>query len=299
MAETSEIADLVRRARKLRLSVLRQVRTHLAGSYASAFRGPGIEFQSVRPYQPGDDVRRIDWRVTARRPTAYVRRYQQERELRLLLALDASDSMCAGPRPARPAQRALLATAALGLAAAQNGDRVGALLFGEDVVAAIPARSGERHVLSILRRALEAPGGGSSTDLRPVLSQLRNCRGHVVAVLLSDFLTDPPPWAPDVRRILAAVARKHRLLAVHLPALARLPAGVILDGVDPESGRAVRVDASAGLKAPAADALRLHRGRTRDTLLQCGVPCVEIAGGTDPIPPLHRLLAQRRGARRA
>ncbi len=289
MAENTQVADLVRRARRLRLRVLRQVRTHLAGCYASAFRGAGIEFESVRPYEPGDDVRRIDWRVTARRPTVYVRQYQQERELRVLLALDVSDSMHIGPAEDAPVRRALLVAAALGLAAAENGDRVGALLFGREVLDAVPTRGGERHVLSILRRALEARPAGPATDLMPLLSQLRNCRGHVVCVLLSDFLTTPPVWRPDVRRALAGVARKHHLMAVQFPACANLPAGVVWDGADPESGQRIRLDASRGEDAP----MRRHRRRVRETVLRCGAPFAEIAPGTAPIPALHRLLATR------
>lgn len=289
--ETRRLPDeLYRQVRDLRLSVLRRVRTGLTGCYASAFRGPGIEFDEFRPYQPGDDVRHIDWHVTARRPEPHVKRYHEERELRVLLALDVSASMGASSAGAR----ALELTAALALSAANNGDRVGGLLFAEGVADTVPPRRGEKHALNFLRRALDEPGGGSSTDLRPVLRNLRNLRAHAVVVLLSDFLTDPAPWEPCVRTLLAACAEKHDMIALRMVAEAPAAAGarVVFEGIDAESGRGLRIDLDPGEANPWARELTTHRHRTLGVLRASGLRALEIEPADDQVSRLRRFLAR-------
>lgn len=280
--------ELYRDVRRLRLSVLRQVRTRLAGAYASAFRGVGMEFEEFAVYQPGDDVRHIDWQVTARRRQPHVKRFREERQLRVVLALDVSRSMDGGGNR----RRALRVTAALALSAASSGDRVGGMLFSDRVLATVPPRSGEKHALNFLRRALDAPDSAVRTDLRPVLRHVRNLRGHAVVVLLSDFLCEPDPWDPAMRTLLSACARKHDLLAVRFtgPPPEALPVGVIVRAAEAESGRRLRLNAFGAGATAWKDALERHVGFTRRALLNCGARVLELAPGEKQVARLMEFL---------
>ena len=278
------LAQLARRAKELRLRVLRTVRTQFAGRYSSAFHGRGMEFGDFVPYAPGDDARHIDWRVTARRPDPYVRRYIEERRLRMILAIDVSRSMAVGAPGTEPRVRALTAAALLALAAAQSGDTVGGFLFGGEVLEAVEPRRGEEHALGLVRRALASQARHRHTDLRPVLRRLRNLRGHALAVILSDFLSEPTPWEPDVQRLLAACARQHHLMAVILQSTPEVDsgAGVIVQAVQAEEGLRLHLDSyGAGLRALRA-ARREHLRNLEDVLGDCGVRSTAV-GEAEPI----------------
>ncbi len=289
------VGEVCRRVRGLRVHVARAVRTRLAGGYASAFPGPGVEFMELRPYVPGDELRRVDWRVTARRRTPYVRRYVEERELRVVIVLDVSRSMgtLKERRPAR--ERAATVVAALALAAAQSRDRVGLLSFGADVQTALPPRRGMRHALEAVRRALTEVAPGARTDLRPALRALRRLHGHAVAFLVSDFALEPGLARAEVRRLLAACARKHEVIAVHLPPepAPALPALVAVR--DAESGRAAWVDGARGDEAASGR----RAAAVRAALLSCGVPSARVEPEGDVAKELLRLFAGlRAGAAR-
>jgi uncharacterized protein (DUF58 family) len=270
-------SELYRRARALRLAALRRARTELAGVHASAFRGRGVEFAGLRGHEPGDDVRRIDWRVFARRRRLMVRDYVEERRLRVILAVDVSRSMDrAGGGRSR--ELAWQAAGTIALSAALAGDSVGALLFGQRVLACVPPRVGERHALSIACRLLAAPADGTCTDLAAPLEALSRLRHHAVAFLVTDFLTSPPPWAPPVAALLAACARRHDLRALHLrPAAVCEPGpGAIVRARVAESGRPVAIE--TGLRAPTswAGIADRHAERTRQALSRAAVPLVEV-----------------------
>jgi uncharacterized protein (DUF58 family) len=271
------------------------VRTQLAGSYASAFPGPGVEFLALRPYVPGDAPRHIDWRVTARRRRPYVRRYVEERELRVLIALDVSRSMGSPQERTGTRERAATVVAALSMAAAQNGDQVGLLTFGAEVEGAVPPRRGVRHALELVRRALADVAPGPRTDIRPVLGALRRLHGHAVVFLVSDFAIDPPLEDVEVRRQLAACAHKHELLAVHLPGEEPPAIPALLAVSDAESGRAGWLDGSRGDAAASAR----RAAAVRAALLRCGVPSAQVEPGGDVARELLRLFSGlRAGAAR-
>ncbi|MHC4480998.1 MAG: DUF58 domain-containing protein [Planctomycetota bacterium] len=288
--------ELHRRVGRLKLRVLRAVRTHLSGAYASAFRGAGLEFAEFRRYEPGDDVRRIDWKVTARRGAPYVRRYVEERELRVVLALDVSRSMGSGASERSRRWRASLAAAAFALSAASSGDRVGGVLFADRILAIVPPRRGQKHALALLRRGLQQAPAGPTTDLRPALRALRNLRAHAVVVLLSDFITRPPPWDAEVQGPLSACAARHDCLAVRLwDGEGALPAeNTLLSVRDAESGRHAFLDARAGSRTRIDAATARHRQLTRDALARCGVAAAELAPEEDLLAKLNQLLATRR-----
>ncbi|MGD2175898.1 MAG: DUF58 domain-containing protein [Candidatus Brocadiaceae bacterium] len=290
-SDAEQLKRLCARVRRLKLRARRAVNTRLSGAYASAFPGPGIEFAEFRPYRPGEEVRHIDWQVTSRRRQPYVRRYVAERELRVLLAVDVSLSMDAGGELSGR-RRAEPAAAALALSAVANADRVGGLLFGQEVERVIPPARGERHALSLLRHLLSDRSHADRTDLRPVLRALLNLR-RGVAFLLTDFCCRPPAWHSGVRRLLAACARRHELSALHLlpPALALDAGGPIMEGLEPESGGRVALQPRVrGGGEPLAEHLRL----TRRALRQAGVSAAEVGPGDDYVAGLLQLLARRR-----
>ena len=234
---TDEIADEVRR---LELATRRLVRDLSAGDYASAFRGRGIEFHDVREYQPGDDVRAIDWRVTARLGAPYLRRHHEERELTVLLLVDESASAQVGSRRRTRAELAAQVAAVLALTAAHANDRVGAAFFSNGLGRIIPPRKGRRHALRVLAELLAARAHGPATDLGAALDALEPLLPRrVVLVILSDFYTS------GYQLPLARLARKHEVICMQLrdPLEHALPPVGLIRLRDPESGAIVTVDA--------------------------------------------------------
>jgi uncharacterized protein (DUF58 family) len=298
MVEDAEVRELVRRVRRLRMEALRPVRTRLTGAYASAFRGPGVEFSDFQPYETGRDARHIDWQVTARRGTPYVRRYVEERRLQLVLLFDVSRSMDCIVRPRgtpegkSARERAALIAAALGLCAVRNGDSVGAILFADGPAAVIPPRGGEPHALHVLGRILRTRPVTGTSDLRRPLRRLLNLRGHALVVLLSDFLLSPPLWSAEVRHALTSCARKHTVAAVHLTmAEGALPGGIVLERREAET----REDARTDLHATDRVSRRCgqHRRSVHRGLMHAGVRDVALSPGDDPLQALAELLQNR------
>lgn len=219
--------------RRLEITTRHLVRDIVAGEYSSAFRGRGVEFAEVREYQPGDDVRTIDWNVTARLGSAYVKRYLEERELTVGFVVDFSASKRFGSRRRTKGELATEVCAVLALAAAGNNDRVGALFFTDRVEQMIPARKGRRHVLRIISDLLSFQPAGTGTDLTGALTYLESVlRRRSVLFVVSDFMTS------GYRSALGRLARKHDVVAVQLvdPRERELPDAGLMTLRDPESG---------------------------------------------------------------
>jgi uncharacterized protein (DUF58 family) len=225
--------EVMREVRRIEITTRHLVRDIVAGEYSSAFRGRGVEFAEVREYQPGDDVRTIDWNVTARLGSAYVKRYLEERELTVGFVVDFSASKRFGSRVRTKGDLATEVCAVLALAAARNNDRVGTLFFTDRVERIIPARKGRRHVLRIISELLSFQPVGSGTDLTLALEQLEPAmRRRSVLFIVSDFLTSGYLGA------LGRLARKHDVIAVQLidPRERELPDTGLVTLRDPESG---------------------------------------------------------------
>jgi uncharacterized protein (DUF58 family) len=225
--------EVMREVRRIEITTRHLVRDIVAGEYSSAFRGRGVEFAEVREYQPGDDVRTIDWNVTARLGSAYVKRYLEERELTVGFVVDFSASKRFGSRVRTKGDLATEVCAVLALAAARNNDRVGTLFFTDRVERIIPARKGRRHVLRIISELLSFQPAGSGTDLTLALEQLEPAmRRRSVLFIVSDFLTSGYLGA------LGRLARKHDVIAVQLidPRERELPDTGLVTLRDPESG---------------------------------------------------------------
>lgn len=258
--------DVLRQVRRIDLRIRRLVDSRLAGEYQSVFKGQGIEFAEVRPYLPGDDVRAIDWNVTARLGDAYVKRYVEERELTILLVVDLSASQRWGTRGRMKSELVAEVVATLAMAAIRNNDRVALLLVTDEVEWFVPPRKGRRHVLRLVRDLLAFEPARRGTDLAVGLDYaLRLAPGRSVIFLFSDFRLGPG-WEAFGGRLAAATAR-HDVVAVQLtdPLDERLPSVGTIAVQDPESGEVRYIDSSspAGQGAyrslVAADAARAKR----------------------------------------
>ena len=231
--------DIGRHVRRLQIRARRTVESLLGGAYSSAFKGAGFTFTDVRAYQPGDDVRSIDWNVTARLGQPYLKRYIEERELTVLLVIDASASLDFGSR--RLSKRAVVAelAAVLAFAALYNNDRVGLLIVTDRVEHYVPPRRGGRHGQRILRDVLFFEPRGHGTDLQAGLDALmRSQRRRAVVFLFSDFADT------GFERALRRAGRRHDLVAVHIrdPLEDALPDVGILEVSDAETGRQAMID---------------------------------------------------------
>jgi uncharacterized protein (DUF58 family) len=235
------LAEVLRQVRLLEIRSRHLVTEVLAGEYSSAFRGRGVEFADVREYAPGDDVRTIDWRVTARMDAAYVRRYVEERELTVVFVIDYSASEAFGSSVRTKSQLATEVCAVLAMTAVRNNDRVGAVLFTDRVEQFIPPKRGKRHALRMIRELLAFEPRGARTDLGAALDFANGVlRRRAVVFVVSDWM------AADYQRALEGLARRHDTVALHLvDAREReLPAVGLLTIRDPETGRSRIIDAS-------------------------------------------------------
>jgi uncharacterized protein (DUF58 family) len=225
--------EVMREVRRIEITTRHLVRDIVAGEYSSAFRGRGVEFAEVREYQPGDDVRSIDWNVTARLGSAYVKRYLEERELSVGFVVDFSASKRFGSRVRTKGNLATEVCAVLTLAAARNNDRVGALFFTDQVERMIPAKKGRRHALRIVSELLSFEPAGSGTDLGSALEYVESVvRRRSVLFIVSDFM------ATDYHSALGRLARKHDVIALQLSDAREreLPDAGVVTLRDPESG---------------------------------------------------------------
>ncbi len=233
--------EVTREVRRIEITTRHLVRDIVAGEYSSAFRGRGVEFAEVREYQPGDDVRTIDWNVTARLGSAYVKRYLEERELSVMFVVDVSASGIFGSLRRTKSDLAVELCAVLALAAARNNDRVGSILFTNRVERHLGPAKGRRHTLRVISELLAFEPAGRGTDVGAALAELEpSLRHRAVIFILSDFL------APDFGTTIARLARRHDVVALHLvdPRERTLPDTGIVTLWDPESGEWRRVDTS-------------------------------------------------------
>lgn len=293
-----DAAAIVRRARRLRFRVRPEAVSLLAGAYHGARPGTGLTFAELRPYEPGDDVRHLDWNVTARQGRPYVRRYVEERALGLWLIVDVSASLRFGPEGRTKADRAAQAAALLAAAAVQNGDRAGLALVSDRVEAELAPGGGIRHLSRLLRMLVAAPAASRRSGLAAGLRHPSRAARRGLVVALGDFLEPEPigPW----RRI----ARRHEVLALRLvePREEALPDAGLLALEDAETGARRVVDSgSKRVRIAYARAARRRRDAFRAWCAEAHVAGYDLPTTEDPIGPLLRIFrarAARRGGPR-
>lgn len=270
-------SEQLKAIRKIQIRTSHLVSDLFAGQYHSAFKGHGMEFAEVRPYLPGDDVRSIDWNVTARTGTPHVKRFTEERELSVMLLVDASASTRYGSVKQFKQELAAELAALFAFSAITNNDKVGLIIFTDRVKLALPPRKGNRHVLRVVREILNYEPAGHGTDVEMALDYLeRVTHRRCVTFLISDFLAD------GLERSLTVANKRHDLIAVVLedPRDSELPEMGMVAVEDPESGEIVVIDTSDPSLRVAYQRKRLEEQAGRDRLLRTlGVDAVVI--GTD------------------
>ena len=287
--------ELAARIKRLEIRTRHLAGTLLAGNYRSIFRGTGIEFAEAREYIPGDDIRRIDWNVTARLGTPWVKEYVEERELNVVCAVDLSASqLVARPRTGRLGAAAEL-TAVLGFTAVKNHDRAGLLTFTDRVERFVPPRHGTRHVLRMMREVFlhdETHRGTSIAAAADYLARVLPRRS--VIFIMSDW------FDTGFAQPLRALARRHDVVALVLvdPVDLELPDLGLVELEAAEGGARLLVDSSdRGVRERYAAAARERTARRHDLLTIAGVDEVEIRLGEDVIEPLAAYFRLRAGHR--
>lgn len=246
-APPAGLAEIMRQVRRIDLRTRGLVASQFTGEYHSVFKGQGIEFVEVREYVPGDDVRTIDWNVSARAGSTFVKKYVEERELTVLLAVDLSASQRWGTRGRMKSEMVPEVAATLAMSAVRNNDRVGLLVFTDRVEAFVPPQKGRRHALRILRDLLVFRPEGRGTDLPAALEHARRVlRSRSILFLVSDFRM-PEDGRARLEKALGGVALRHDVIPVVLadPGDANVPEIGVVRVMDPETGRAVYVDTDA------------------------------------------------------
>lgn len=237
--------QLMRRIRRIELKSRRLVRNAFAGAYQSVYKGRGLSFASVRPYQPGDDIRSIDWKVTARTGEPFIKQHIEERELTLMIIIDGSASVLFGTQDRQKRDFAAELGAVLSYAANRNNDKAGLMIFSDHIEHYIPPKKGKNHLLHMIRDLLTVETSGQGTDLALALRTANNLLATgAIIFLLSDFLL---PVA-DYRREMILVGQRHDLINVILsdPLEDQLPDVGIMGVRDSESGAVQWVDTSSG-----------------------------------------------------
>lgn len=255
--------EILKKIRRIEITTSKLVTDMLAGQYESVFKGRGIEFDEVREYQPGDEIRSIDWNVTARMGHPFIKKYVEERQLTVMILLDVSGSSDFGTTVRLKKDLAAEVSAVLSFAAIQNNDRVGLIVFTDKVEKFIPPRKGVDHVLRVVREALYFKPKGKGTDIAEALRYLDSVTTRrAVTFIISDFL------AKDFKKPLSIAGKKHDVVAITItdPREVRLPNAGLVELIDAERGEAVTIDTSSArvrsmyeskAKKAAEDRLRL------------------------------------------
>ncbi|MBM4059595.1 MAG: DUF58 domain-containing protein [Planctomycetes bacterium] len=310
--------ELLAEARRIQVRADRTVTDVMAGGYSSVFRGAGIEFDEVREFAEGDELRSVDWNVTARTGRPFVKKFVEERELTVLFLLDASASMGFGTSPPGSPRRAVATTAALfvgivAFAAARNNDKAGLITFTDRIERYVPAKKGRNHVLRLIREACEPVRPGAGTDLALALDYAgRVQRRRAIVFVVGDFLARDLD-GPDCRKQLRMLAQRHDVIAVRVRDplaagldrgsgdVAELPRVGLLHLADPETARTVVVDTgSARVRRELARRWRQERQQWLDLCRATKVDLLDVPTAGSVADPLVRFfrMRERRGAKR-
>ena len=293
--------EVLRHVRRIELATRRAVNAELAGRYHSVFKGQGMAFSEVRPYAPGDDVRHIDWNVSARHQEhgLFVKQFIEERELTVMLLVDLSGSGNFGTKGKRKRQLLAEAGALIAFSAIKNNDRVGLLLFTDEVELFLPPRKGRKHVLRVIREIIEARPKRTRTNIGTALAYLsRVQKRRAVCFVLSDWLDSG--WD----RPLKIAKARHDVVAMRVsdPAEHQLPDLGLVEVEDAETGALALIDTgSATVRSAYARRQKARHEAARKRLLQLGCDLVDLETNRDFVAPLigffRTRAARLRGAR--
>ena len=286
-----ETTELLKKVRKIEIRSRGLTRQIFAGEYHSAFRGRGMAFSEVREYQFGDDIRSIDWNVTARFGHPYVKIFEEERELTVMLLVDVSRSGDFGTVSSTKRELMTEIAAVLAYSVIANNDKVGLMLFSDRVEKYIPPKKGRGHMLRIIREMLSFEPQVSGTSLAEPLRYLTNViRKRCTAFILSDFMA--PPFVESLR----IASGKHDVVALRITDRREkeIPDVGFMKVTDPETGRENWIDtSSARIRKEYASLWKRHDETVSNTFVSCGVDVATISTGEDYIKPLISLFKHR------
>jgi uncharacterized protein (DUF58 family) len=284
--------ELIKKIRRIEIRTNRLVNDVLGGEYHSVFKGRGMEFDEVREYQIGDDVRSIDWNVTARTGIPHVKRYVEERELTVILLVDASSSSQFGTTNVMKGEMAAEICALMAFSAIKNNDRVGLIIFTDQIELYVPPKKGKSHVLRLIRDLLYFRASGKATNLSGALEFLQRVqRKKSVVFLVSDFLTDE-----DYHRPLAIANKRHDVITVTLtdPREVELPPIGILELEDAETGEEIVIDTSdPEVRRLFAQYAQIESDARNKTFRSLSVDTIAVNTGQDYILPLINFFKRR------
>ena len=285
--------ELLKRLRRIEIKSSRLSEDIFSGAYRSAFKGRGMSFSEVREYQPGDDVRDIDWNVTARYARPYVKVYEEERELTMILLVDISRSEHFGTVGMTKRQRVAEIAGTLAFSTIKNNDNVGVIFYSDRVEKYIPPSKGHKHVLTILSEILSIEPEGAGTDISVALRFAHNVqRKSCTLFLLSDFID-----GSDYAKTLAVVRNKHDLLAMQVydPHEAELPMVGLLRVKDAETGEVRMIDSSSkSVRKQYRDYWQELSVKLRETFSKYNIGYASVSTSEDYVPRLQRLFTHPR-----
>jgi uncharacterized protein (DUF58 family) len=283
--------EVLRQVKLLELQTRGLVNSLFTGEYRSVFKGQGMEFAEVREYQAGDEVRSIDWNVTARMGRPFVKRYIEERELTVMLAVDLSGSERFGTRGRFKSELASELAAVLAMSAIRNNDRVGAVLFTDRIEHVVPPRKGRRHALRLMRDLLVFEPTGSRTDLPAALEFTGKMLGHKsIIFVVSDF------QAEEIEHPLKLLAQRHDVVAVTVddPSEQTLPDIGLARFVDPETGTTLDVDTGdPAVRAQFAASVEVELANRRRLLRRLAIDEIPVHTDGSVVEPLIRFFRAR------
>jgi uncharacterized protein (DUF58 family) len=283
--------ELIKALRKIEITTNRLANEQLSGNYNSGFKGQGLAFREVRQYQPGDDIRTIDWNVSARMHEAYVKVFVEEREMTVMLLVDVSNSEQFGSQTMTKARLAAEVGALCAFSAIKNNDRVGLILFSDRIEKIVPPQKGQKHVMRVIREILGARPEGRGTDLSGGLHTLAKvARRRSVAFCISDF------FAGGYERALSVASARHDLipLLLHDPRDDEMPAVGLANFEDLETGEDVLVDTSSpAVRAHYRKQMTRYRLRQLKLFNKFGLDHCTIRTDRPYVRPLRELFARR------
>ncbi len=286
-----EASDTLKKVRKIEIKSRGLSNQIFSGHYHSAFKGRGMAFSEVREYRFGDDIRSIDWNVTARFNHPYVKIFEEERELTVMLLIDLSGSNDFGTRTGTKLELITEVAAVLSFSAITNNDKVGVIFFTDSVEKFIPPAKGSKHILRIIHELINFKPQSNSTDISEALKYLTNAlKKRSTTFLISDFVDS------GFEKALQIASRKHDLAALRVydPAEKEIPDLGLLTVKDPESGKEMTIDTSyAPVRAAYNRWWTKHGDKIKRSFNSAGVDYVELITGEDYVKPLLKLFKMR------
>ena len=287
-----ETSDILKRVRQIEIKTRGLSNNIFAGQYHSAFKGKGMSFSEVREYQYGDDVRDIDWNVTARQNKPYIKVFEEERELTVMLLIDVSNSLDFGTVKQMKKDMVTEIAATLAFSAIQNNDKIGVIFFSDRIEKFIPPKKGRKHILYIIRELLDFKPESKRTNIKMAVEYLTNViKKRCVTFMMSDFIDDN-----DYRNALTIANRKHDIVAIQVydRRLAELPDVGLMKVRDAETGHEQWIDTSSAKLRNAHHAWWKERQvRLSETFTKSNVDSVSVRTDQDYVKSLLNLFAKR------